>query len=184
MPHTGIPPTFHRRNSLRRREKSQDEMVLPGRTAFCLRRHRRILSPPYRPPEAETHPPKISMNVSLVDSRIFTASREPWRLYRSLRPASSDYCVALTGRYFSCLVSLPVSSRTRPWLSVLYPPRQKKETRGSQKRSRSTTPSAASRTTSKGWWTRYIASEFLPRGSSGLTMTGERPGKPAGRPLP
>src|SRR4028119_1719897 len=71
----------------------------PGRTAFCPRRHRRILSPPYRPPEAGTHPPKNSMNVPLVDSRCkgFLAG-SPGACLCSLRPASPDLCVGPTGR--------------------------------------------------------------------------------------
>ncbi len=72
-------------------------MSCTGRTAFCARRHRRGLSPSYRPPEAETHPPNNSMNVSLVDSHLADLmSREPWRLFlfspsRKPRPLRRAY---------------------------------------------------------------------------------------------
>src|SRR5215212_4939981 len=48
-----------------------------ARTVLCPRRHLRDLSPPRRPPEAETYPPNASMNVFLVDSRPLL--RESWR---------------------------------------------------------------------------------------------------------
>ncbi len=84
-------------------------MSCTGRTAFCARRHRRDLSPPYRPPEAETHPPNNSMNVSLVDSRLTDLmSREPWRLFlfsplRKLRPLCRAYRAFLLYKGFSAL---------------------------------------------------------------------------------
>src|SRR5918993_3308792 len=71
------------------RVERRQSKICPVRagTVLCPRRHRRDLSPPLRPPEAETHPPNASMNVFLVDSH--TLPRESWRCYFSTPQAAT-----------------------------------------------------------------------------------------------
>src|SRR5215212_8906554 len=77
MPHMDLPPCLSTDETREGRERGDRATESPARarTVLCPRRHRRDLSPPFRPPEAETHPPNASMNVFLVDS----PTRESWR---------------------------------------------------------------------------------------------------------
>src|SRR5215217_4546921 len=95
MPHMDLPPCLSTDETREGRERGDRATESPARarTALCPRRHRRDLSPPFRPPEAETHPPNASMNVFLVDS----PTRESWRFYSSL-PRKPQRPTWLAGR--------------------------------------------------------------------------------------
>ena len=89
--------SIHRWNAEGQRGDRAIGALVRARTVLCPRRHRRDLSPPLRPPEAETHPPNASMNVFLVDSRIsgspgalVSLPRKPRRSHRACWPSTAN----------------------------------------------------------------------------------------------
>ena len=71
-------------------------------TALCPRRLHRDLSPPSRPPEAETYPPNASMNVFLVDSR--NSAQESWRFCFHSAPQAAKIPSRSLVIYCECVI--------------------------------------------------------------------------------
>src|SRR5215211_7026907 len=179
MPHTGLPPCLSGDGIREGRERRQsdcpglDDALSPASppgfvTALTTARSRDV--------PAECFDERLPRRLPHVAARVLA-------LVFSLHPASSDDPIELTGHLLRCdlLQATSPSPPERPANCNGCATKKKPGTLKLYKMFRSTMPNTANTATITGWWIRYIDSEFLPSGRSGLAGSGASSSVTAGR---